>query len=134
MSYSLYLMRFKHGEAVTMDGELFDEVIGPCVVKREPEHGFVLVRAEDGGEADVYATSGAELGLTSVVASHFSPGLVLDVIARLARRLGAVVVLQEGVALVPAGGRLEDLPEEIRPDAQVLTLSGAAIQAAIDRA
>ena len=134
MSYSLFLIRFEHGEAAAMDRELFEEVIGPHVVKREPEHGFVLVRAEDSGEADVYATSETESRLMSVMVSHFSPGLVLDVVAGLAHRLGAAVVLQDGVVLVPSSGRLEDLPEELRPDAQVVDLSGVAIQAAIDRA
>jgi hypothetical protein len=134
VSYSLFLIRFEHGEAAVMDGALFNEVIGPCVVKREPEHGFVLVRAEDGGQADIYArTSGIESGLTSVMISHFSPGLVLDVIARLAQQLEAAVVLQEGVALVHTSGRLEDLPEDLRSDAEIVSLTGTAIRVAIDR-
>ncbi|MFI5630312.1 hypothetical protein ACIA8E_13180 [Streptomyces sp. NPDC051664] len=68
----------------------------------------------------------------SVMVTHFSRGPVLDVITRLRRRLGATVVLQEGVALTLGGGRLGDLPEDLRMAAEVIDFSGAAIQAAID--
>lgn len=54
-------------------------------------------------------------------------------IARLTRRLGATVVFQEGVALILEGGRLDDLPGDLRMAAEVIDFSGAAIQAAIDR-
>lgn len=133
MSYSLYLIRFVHGDAAAMDGELFDEVIGPHVVKREPEHGFVQIRAEAGGEADVYSAADAGPGLMSVVVSHFSPGQVLELVARLANRIGAAIVLQGGVALVSRNGRLDDLPEDLRLGAEVVGLSGDAIRAAISR-
>ena len=65
--------------------------------------------------------------------SHFSPGPVLDLVARLARRLDAAIVLQEGVALVSENSRLDDLPEDLRLGAEVVGLSGEAIQAAISR-
>ncbi|MFC8722901.1 hypothetical protein [Kitasatospora sp. NPDC057198] len=133
MSYSLYLIRFEHGNAAVMDGGLFDEVIGPHVVKREPEHGFVQIRAEDGGEADIYAATEAGLGLISIMVSHFSPGPVLDLVSDLAIRLDAEIVLQEGATLVSADGRLEHLPEDLRHDAEVVGLSGAELQAAIGR-
>ncbi|WP_435131654.1 hypothetical protein [Actinacidiphila sp. bgisy144] len=132
MSYSLYLIRFEHGDAAAMDGELFDEVIGPHVVKREPEHGFVQIRTEDGGEADLYATANAGPALMSIMVSCFSSGPVLDVVAGLANRLDAAIVLQEGVALVSETDRWNDLPEVLRQDAKVVGLCGDAIQAAIN--
>lgn len=133
MSYSLYLIRFDHGDSAAMDSELLSQVIGPHVVKRESEHGFVQIRMEDGGKADLYATVDAGAGLMSVMVSHFSAGPVLDLVAHLANRLDASIVLQEGVALVSENGRLDDLPEDLRQDAKSVGLSGAAIQAAINR-
>lgn len=134
MSYSLYLIRFETGAAVGMDAELFQHLIGPYVVKREPEHSFLQLRVADGGEADVYASTGTELELTSIMVTHFPRGRVLDLIARLADQLGAAVVLEEGVALVSERGRRAHLPLDLQPGAEVIGFTGAAIEAAIGRA
>ncbi|MBR7835945.1 hypothetical protein KDL01_21905 [Actinospica durhamensis] len=133
MSYSLYLIRFRAGDAAAMDGALLDGVIASYIVKREPEYGFVRIRTGDGGEAEVYAAAEDESELIGVTVTHFDRGLVLDVIATLADRLGAVVVLQEGVVLLPESARLDDLPEDLRSGAEFVEFSGAAIQAAIER-
>lgn len=58
---------------------------------------------------------------------------MLDLVAQLASHLGAFVVLQEGVVLLPESSRMDDLPDDLRSRSEVVALSGTAIQAAIDR-
>jgi hypothetical protein len=130
MSYGLFLMRFQGGEAAGMDAALFRRVIAPWVVKYEPEHAFIGLRAKDGGEADLYVVEvDGELG--SVMATHFSGGAVLDVVAQLAISLGAVVVLGEGLALAASAEHVRHLPAELGATAQVVEFTGAQIEAAI---
>ncbi|MCC9689307.1 MULTISPECIES: hypothetical protein [Streptomyces] len=54
MSYSIFLLRFVDGEVVELDFERFRHVTEPYVVAGGPEEGFSQLRAEDGGEADLY--------------------------------------------------------------------------------
>jgi hypothetical protein len=51
---------------------------------------------------------------------------VLDVVARLMRRFGATVMLQEDVASTLEGGRSDDLPEDLRTAVDVMDFCGAA--------
>lgn len=132
MSYSLFLMRFEGGAAAGMDAASFRHVVAPCAVKHEPEHGFIALRAKDGGEADLYAAE-AEGELESVMLTHFSRGAILDVVARIAVSIGAVVVLQEGLALVADAEQLGNLPADLRATAQIVEFTGAQIEAAIAR-
>jgi hypothetical protein len=57
VSYSIYVQRFADGDAAPMDDELGQVLLAPLVVAREPEYGFLRIRASDGGEADVYTSS-----------------------------------------------------------------------------
>ncbi|MFC7262690.1 hypothetical protein [Streptomyces lutosisoli] len=97
----------------------------------DPEHGVVQLRMGDGGEADVYF-SGSESKLTGVSFTHFATGAFLDLVAQLAGSLGAVVILQEGITLLATPEDRAHLPEQLQHMARVGTLTGAAIQAAID--
>lgn len=116
-----------------MDSGIFHTLTTPHVMKREPEHGFLLLRMPDGGEADVYARCEPDGTLAGVTLSHFSRGAGLDLIADLAKALKAAVVLQEGVALVADTEQRGHLVPELRHEAVVVELNGEAIQNAIDQ-
>ena len=125
MSYSLYIQRFAHGDAAPMDDKRL-EFLAPHVVAREPDHGFVLIRASDGGEAHVYASPG------SIMINRFAWGGILDIVADLVERLKAVILLPEGVAILGTAEDRSHLPVELRADAVVVDLSGATIQGVIE--
>ena len=95
MSYSIWLQRFEDGSAAPMDFDAFEAVTAAHVHRREPQHGFLMLRMPDGGEADIYATREPDGTLAAVMLTHFSPGAVLDRAAELARVLGAVVVARK---------------------------------------
>ncbi|SEN15831.1 hypothetical protein [Actinacidiphila rubida] len=126
MSYSVFVQRFAHGDAAPMDDALAQELLAPYVVRSEPEFGFVRIAASDGGRADVYASPG------SLMVSRFSWGGILDVLAGLVERLDAVLLLQEGVAVLATAGQRAHLPPELQPDAVVVDLTGAAVRAVIE--
>lgn len=104
-----------------MDDGLAQALLAPYVVVSDPSHGFVSIQAGDGGEADVYANPGR------VMIDHFAPGGILDIVAGLAERLGAVILLPEGAAMVGSAEDRAHLPVELQTEAVVVDLSGAAI-------
>lgn len=132
MCYSIWLLRFEDGSPAPMDFDVFEAATAPHVHRREPQHNFLMLRMPDGGEADVYATCEPDGTLASVMLTHFSHGAVLDHVAEMARVLGAAVVLQEGVALVADAEQRDHLVPDLRPDAMLVALEGATIQAVID--
>jgi hypothetical protein len=109
-----------------MDDELGQALLAPHVVAREPEHGFMHIRAGDGGEAIVYASPG------SIMINRFSWGGILDIVADLVTALGAVILLPEGVAILGLAEDRQHLPVELQADAVVVDLSGAAIESVIE--
>lgn len=122
MSYAIWIQRFAHGDAAAMDDERGQEILAPYVVERKPEHGFLRIRASDGGDAAIYATPG------SIMVDRFSPGGILDIIADMVQRLEAVILLPEGVAIVRSEEDRSHLPAELRADAVIIVdLCGAAI-------
>lgn len=131
MSYGLYLQRFEHGESAAMDAMAFWALVTPWVVANAPEHGFAQLRMEDGCEADVYVP-GSEAKLTGISFTHFATGAFLDLVAQLARPPGAVVILQEGIALLSTPQEQAHLPEQLQHMGRVVTLTGTAIQATIE--
>lgn len=126
MSYSIYVQRFAHGDAAPMDDEFGHELLAPYIVSSQPEYGFVRIRASDGGQADVYASPG------SIVVDRFAWGEILDIVAKLVKRLDAAILLPEGVAILGAAEHRLHLPRELQSDAVIVDLSGAAIQAVIE--
>jgi hypothetical protein len=109
-----------------MDDERGLVFLAPYVVAREPDHGFLLIRASDGGEAHVYASPG------SITINRFAWGGILDIVAELVERLEAVILLPEGVAILGTAEDRSHLPVELRTDALVVDLSGATIQGVIE--
>ncbi|NED77111.1 hypothetical protein G3I51_33310 [Streptomyces sp. SID9944] len=124
MGYGLSLHRFADGEAETLDGPATREVLEPHVVNGDWDAGELLVRAADGGEAEVNVSA------DGVSVDRFPPGGFLDIVAELANRLGAAVLLPDGV-LVSGEERRADLPEGLRDSAVVIEMTGPGLERAI---
>lgn len=128
MSYGIFLQRFADGDAAPMDDALGRSLLAPHVVRSRPEHDFVRIRAADGGQADVHTSPGC------IMVSRFAAGGILDLVATLAVRLDAVVLLPDGTAVLPAEAHRPHLPPELRAAATTPhPLTGAALLSAIQR-
>ncbi|MFK0224856.1 hypothetical protein ACIQUL_03725 [Streptomyces sp. NPDC090303] len=132
MSYSIFLLRFVDSEVVALDAERFRQVTEPYVVAGGPEEGFSQLRAEDGGEADLYHESHGESGMPCVTATHFARGAMLGVLAGLAGALGASIVPQDGGALIFDEKERHHLPAELQGNAVVIAPTEDALQAVFD--
>ncbi|WP_030556692.1 hypothetical protein [Streptomyces exfoliatus] len=132
MSYSIFLLRFVDREVVALDTERFRQVTEPYVVAGSSEDGFFQLRAEDGGEADLYHESHGESGMLCVTATHFAKGAMLGVLSRLAAALGASIVPQDGGALIFHEKERRHLPAELQGNAVVIVPTADALQAAFD--
>ncbi|MFF8379864.1 hypothetical protein ACF07V_27465 [Streptomyces sp. NPDC015661] len=133
MSAETFLLRFVDGEPADLDVERFRREVEPYVVAGAPELGEVLLRAADGGTAELFVRGGGADGPTSLTAMHLSRGAVLDVLARLADALGAVVLPVGGAALLFHEDQRNHLPELLREAALVVPPTGAAVSEAIAR-
>ncbi|MFF9666647.1 hypothetical protein ACF1FY_31700 [Streptomyces althioticus] len=132
MSYSIFLLRFVDGEVVELDFERFRQVTEPYVVAGGPEEGFSQLRAEDGGEADLYYEPRGGSGMLCVTATHFARGAMLGVLVRLAEALGASIVPQDSGALIFYESERRHLPAELQGNAVVIAPTKEALQAAFD--
>ncbi|MFF5287371.1 hypothetical protein [Streptomyces sp. NPDC013171] len=132
MSYSIFLLRFVGGEVVGLDAERFRQVTGPYVVAGGPGEGFSQLRAEDGGEADVYHEAHGEHGMPCVTVMHFARGAMLGVLARLGAALGASIVPQDGGALIFHEEERRHLPADLQENAVVIAPTAEALQAVFD--
>ncbi|WP_285567962.1 hypothetical protein [Streptomyces sp. RTGN2] len=133
MSYSIFILRFVDGEVVALDVERLRQVTEPYVVAGGLDEGFSQLRAEDGGEADLYHESLNEAGMLCVTATHFARGAMLGVLARLAAALEASIVPQSGATLVFHEGDRFHLPADTQGEAVVIAATADALQAAFDR-
>ncbi|MFE0647960.1 hypothetical protein ACFVZH_05120 [Streptomyces sp. NPDC059534] len=129
MSYSIFLLRFVDGEVVVLDAERFRHVTEPYVVAGDLEEGFSQLRAEDGGEADLYHESHGESGMLCVTATHFARGAMLGVLTRLAAALGASIVPQDGGALIFHEKERRHLPAELQGSVVVIAPTEGPIPA-----
>ncbi|MFG2782606.1 CbrC family protein [Streptomyces prunicolor] len=134
MSYSLYLCRFVGGDPAPMDEAAVRDVLDPVTLAgttaasspHSPE--FRELETEDGGTVDVY---GDARGLTF---HRPSPGRVLNLVAELARRTGAVVVPDGRPAILTTEADRRHLPKSLWAEAIVVpppALTGQAISLAI---
>ncbi|MEU9283315.1 CbrC family protein [Streptomyces sp. NPDC048275] len=132
MSYSMYVWRFVDGEPAPMDETAIRDVLGPVTLGGMPAAGLPEswdLEAEDGGAAEVY---GDVHGLTF---SRFSPGHILDLVAELARRTGAVVIPLNCPAILTTEAHRKHLPENFWEEAIVVppaALTGHAIAQVIN--
>ncbi|MFE9405777.1 hypothetical protein ACFYNY_29195 [Streptomyces sp. NPDC006530] len=127
MGYGLSLHRFVNGEAATLDKGMIHEVLDPHVVNGSQNDTELLVRAADGGEAEVDVSS------DGISVHRFPSGGVLDIVAELANCLGAAIALPDGM-LLGAEEQRANLPDGLRELAVVIDMSGAGIQRALDGA
>ncbi|MFE6038594.1 hypothetical protein [Streptomyces sp. NPDC056452] len=132
MSYSIYLLRFVEGEVVALDIEQFRQATAPYVVEGTQEEGFSQLRAEDGGEADLYHAFHGEEGMSCVTATHFARGAMSGVLARLAAALGASVVPQDGEPLILHEDDRRHLPADLQGRASVIVPTAEAFEAVIN--
>lgn len=129
VSYSIFLLRFVDGEPVALDTDRLLRVTEPYVVPDGRDEGFSGLRAQDGGEADLYHVSGGEEGLRCVTATHFARGEISGLLARLAVALGAAVLPQDGGALIFHEEERRHLPAALRDGAVVIAPTADAFQA-----
>ncbi|MGX4691320.1 hypothetical protein [Streptomyces sp. JNUCC 63] len=117
------------GEVVALNAEHFRQLTEPYVVAGGPEEGFSQLRAEDGGEADLYHASQAEDGMSSVMATHFARGAMSGVLTRLAAALGASIVPQDGGALIFHEDDRRHLPAQFKEKVGSATRAGGVSRA-----
>ncbi|MFE1311013.1 CbrC family protein [Streptomyces sp. NPDC058755] len=129
MSYPFYVLKFRDGEPAPMKEEVIRAVLGPVTVDGLPARGLPEwwnLRTPDGGEAEVHGDA------TCLSFTHVSGRLVLDRMAELARRTGAVVMPLDCPVLLQREHDRRHLPGgDLRADAIVVppaTWSGRAIE------
>jgi uncharacterized protein CbrC (UPF0167 family) len=113
----MYVCRFIDGEPVPMDETAIRDVLGPVTVGGMPASGLPEswdLEAEDGGDSEVYGDS------EWLTFNRFATGAILDRVAELARRTGAVVLPQDCPAILPSEADRKHLPEPLRADAIVV--------------
>ncbi|MFJ3782255.1 hypothetical protein [Streptomyces sp. NPDC090093] len=125
MGYGLSLHRFAGGEPQALDDRVVRAVLAPHVVAASPDAAEVVIRTADGGEAELHVTT------DGISVHRFPPGDVVDVVAELADRLGATVLLPDG-ALVRDETRRTDLPDGLHETAAVIEMTGRGLRAALD--
>ncbi|MFD9379779.1 hypothetical protein ACFWBH_30415 [Streptomyces sp. NPDC059999] len=126
MSYSIFVQRFTQGQSAPLNEGLAREILRPYLVADQGEP--LLIRAEDGGEAEVYGDS------TGLMFDRPNWGKIFDIVADLAEQLGAVVVMPGSPTLMRSEADREDLPAELRDEATVLEWTGSAIQSVLKEA
>ncbi|MEV5630269.1 MULTISPECIES: hypothetical protein [Micromonospora] len=126
MSYHMFVQRFEQGDAAPMAGEVFLAAFEPRVDRREPQHSYWHISADDGGTADLYAAPAGGT-LDSLMISRFSAGAVLDMLVEYIRLADAVVLPSGCPAMLAHEGQRHHLPEELRTDA-VVVRAGADVE------
>ncbi|WP_433131664.1 hypothetical protein ACQPWW_10865 [Micromonospora sp. CA-240977] len=129
MSYDMFVRRFEQGDAAPMAGEAFLAVFEPRVDRRERQHSYWHISADDGGTADVYAALAGGT-IASLMISHFSAGATLDMLVEYIGLADAVVLPPGCPTLLAHEGQRHHLPDELRADALVVQ-AGADIEAVL---
>ncbi|MEU6182583.1 hypothetical protein [Streptomyces coeruleorubidus] len=94
---------------------------------RDPEHGSLQLTAGDGGQADVYTSTD-----TNITISRCSVGEIVDVIADLLKRLGALLVLPGGTVILQRAADRAHLPQDLKDGwSHVVAPTGEEIAEAI---
>ncbi|MCX5388529.1 hypothetical protein [Streptomyces sp. NBC_00094] len=127
MSFDIFVLRFENGEPATLDMRAAHEVLGPYVVARDPQTGFLLVSTAEGEEAGVYVNSP-----TGITFNRFGGEGIMDLLAVLLRRLDAVLVVPGGPTMIQRDEDRELLPASLRAEWPVVVArTGAEIDQAI---
>ncbi|WP_231406078.1 hypothetical protein [Streptomyces clavuligerus] len=107
MGYGISLHRFVDGEPEALDERVVRETLAPYAVEMGEDVEEMLIRAVDGGEAEVNVSA------DGISVHRFPTGGVVDVIAELANRLSAAILLPDG-ALVSSEEQRANLPDGLR--------------------
>ncbi|MGW7312071.1 hypothetical protein [Streptomyces sp. NPDC054865] len=103
------------------------DVLGPYVLVREPELGFLLVSTAEGEEAGVFFNHP-----TGITFNRFGGDGIMDLLAALLRRLDAVLVVPGGPTVIQRDEHRGLLPASLRTEwAVVVARTGAEIDRAI---
>ncbi|GIH24013.1 hypothetical protein Aph01nite_23230 [Acrocarpospora phusangensis] len=112
MGYSVFLQRFRGGDAARVDGARLWELLQPCVYEKNEDS--VRIRTPDGGEADIHGRT------EGLMVTRFSAGEVTDLLVRLAHELDLVIMPQDLPALLVRESQRRHLPEDLAGDALVI--------------
>lgn len=123
MSFDVYLQGFRDGDAADSGGGLMRQVLGPYVVREEPESHFVVVEFGD-GSVDVY------LDGDSMMANHVAGDRPWDLLVEGARAADWVIMPVGCPTCITDEAQRAHLPEGLKDDV-VLVLSGAELLRAI---
>ncbi|MDX2646875.1 hypothetical protein PV341_25560 [Streptomyces sp. PA03-1a] len=133
MGWSPLIFTFVDGAEVPVpvDGALVRAVLEPHAVgdprltAASDEGLYFLVRAADGGEAEVY------VGERDIMVSRPHAGGVFGIVAELVSRLGAVVLDPSDGAVVCRAEEYAHLPVGMRDAAVVVEMTGEALETAL---
>ncbi|GGU44050.1 hypothetical protein [Streptomyces violascens] len=123
MGHGLSLHRFVDGEAESLDERVIREVLTPHAVNSGQNDTELLIRAADGGEAEV------DVSTDGISVHRFPHGGILDIVAELADCLGAAIALPGGV-LVSGEEQRVNLPDGLRDMAVVVEMTGPGLRRA----
>ncbi|MEU7059410.1 hypothetical protein [Streptomyces sp. NPDC046197] len=118
MSYDVYVCRFVNGEQEPLDMDIVHEVLDLYVTARDPEHGFLQIKSESGGEADVYLSSEK-----TITINHFGGDEIMDVISELLRRLDATLILPGGTVILHSDEGSEHLSQNLKDEWSIVIAS-----------
>jgi hypothetical protein len=130
VTFDIFLQGFEQGEGAVGDAAAARLALAPYLVEQtlDDEHGFALLRAPDGCEADVYGLGGA-----GIMVNHTNGGQVYDVLLQVAAA-GRWAIIPAGCpTCVPFPEMLADLPDELQDEA-IVVRSGEEIRRAIEDA
>ncbi|MFF3845219.1 hypothetical protein [Streptomyces sp. NPDC002328] len=116
---------FGYSLPFTLDEELAYRVLRPHVVAGDATHQPLLIRASDDSEIEVYVDP------KGIMVDRPRPGVVLDIVADLVKQLDAVLILPGFSVLVTSEFHRASLPDDLRRDAVVVELTGAAVLSAL---
>ncbi|MER7660758.1 hypothetical protein [Streptomyces sp. NPDC096193] len=124
MGYGISLHRFVDGEAETLDEQVAREALASHAVNADRDAEEMLIRAADGGEAEVNVSA------DGIIVHRFPSGGIVDIVAELADRLGAAIVLPDSV-LVSGEDQRANLPDGLQAMAVVIEMTGPTLKRAL---
>jgi hypothetical protein len=130
VSYSMWVQRFGPESDRELSREAFRTIFGPHMQFEQPEFHFFRIVPTDGRESGLYANLAEPLD--SIMASHFSFGVFLDLFVEFARQCNAVIYTQDGAAILTHLDQRASLPSELQ-HLVFLASNGAELESAILR-
>ncbi|MER5951235.1 hypothetical protein ABT127_34900 [Streptomyces sp. NPDC001904] len=127
MSFDIFVCRFGNGELTPLDMSAAHEALDPYVVARDPRTNFLQVRTAEREEAGVFFSSP-----DTITFNRFGGGGIMELLAVLLRRLGAMLVVPGGPTVIQRDADRALLPAALRDEWPVVVArTGAEIDQAI---